>query len=158
MISQGWWMGSSSIAAYRALDVASTIVKGGGEVRVVMTRNATKIVGPIAFLVGELGRVGAQRGGHVGHLGREQQRRLLALVCAKGADICLPAGEPGIGEQKPGAVAEVDIDKDVVGGGAADARLGKFGAARVQSVGIGGRLLNEECVAQVCAKQLLFAT
>ncbi len=40
---------SSSIAAYRALDIASRIVKGGGEVRVVMTANATKLVGKAAF-------------------------------------------------------------------------------------------------------------
>ncbi len=40
---------SSSIAAYRALDVASTVIKGGGEVRAVLTPNATNIVGPAAF-------------------------------------------------------------------------------------------------------------
>src|SRR5690606_32089861 len=40
---------SSSIAAHRALDIASTVIKGGGEVRVVMTPNATKLIGPPAF-------------------------------------------------------------------------------------------------------------
>ncbi|MBX3727889.1 MAG: bifunctional phosphopantothenoylcysteine decarboxylase/phosphopantothenate--cysteine ligase CoaBC [Candidatus Sumerlaeia bacterium] len=40
---------SSSIAAFRALDIASTIIKGGGEVRAVLTPNATKLVGPAAF-------------------------------------------------------------------------------------------------------------
>ena len=40
---------SSSIAAYRALDIASTVVKGGGQVRVVMTENAAKLVSPKAF-------------------------------------------------------------------------------------------------------------
>lgn len=40
---------SSSIAAYRALDVASTIIKGGGSVRAVLTGNAGKLVSPAAF-------------------------------------------------------------------------------------------------------------
>lgn len=40
---------SSSIAAYRALDIASTVVKGGGEVRAVLTANAARIAGPAAF-------------------------------------------------------------------------------------------------------------
>jgi len=40
---------SSSIAAYRALDIASNVVKGGGEVRAVLTQNAARIVGPAAF-------------------------------------------------------------------------------------------------------------
>jgi len=40
---------SSSIAAYRALDIASTIIKGGGEVRAVLTTNAGKLAGPPAF-------------------------------------------------------------------------------------------------------------
>jgi phosphopantothenoylcysteine decarboxylase/phosphopantothenate--cysteine ligase len=41
---------SSSIAAHRALDVASTVIKGGGEVRVVMTPTATRLVGAAAFV------------------------------------------------------------------------------------------------------------
>lgn len=40
---------SSSIAAYRALDIASTIIKGGGEVQAVLTPNTVKLVGPAAF-------------------------------------------------------------------------------------------------------------
>lgn len=40
---------SSSIAAHRALDIASSVVKGGGQVRVVMTPHATRLVGPTAF-------------------------------------------------------------------------------------------------------------
>ncbi|MCB2153248.1 bifunctional phosphopantothenoylcysteine decarboxylase/phosphopantothenate--cysteine ligase CoaBC [bacterium] len=40
---------SSSIAAYRALDIASSVVKGGGEVRAIMTPNATCLVAPAAF-------------------------------------------------------------------------------------------------------------
>lgn len=40
---------SSSIAAFRALDLASTVIKGGGEVRAVLTPNAAKLVGPPAF-------------------------------------------------------------------------------------------------------------
>ncbi len=40
---------SSSIAAYRALDIASTVIKGGGEVRAVLTANAANIAGPAAF-------------------------------------------------------------------------------------------------------------
>lgn len=40
---------SSSIAAYRALDIASCVIKGGGEVRAVLTPNAAKLVSPAAF-------------------------------------------------------------------------------------------------------------
>lgn len=40
---------SGSIAAYKAADVASMLVKAGAEVHVIMTRNATNIINPIAF-------------------------------------------------------------------------------------------------------------
>lgn len=38
-----------SIAAHRALDLSSEVVKNGGEVRVVMTRNAMNLIQPAAF-------------------------------------------------------------------------------------------------------------
>ncbi len=37
------------IAAYKACDLARLFVKGGGEVRVVMTPAATRFVGPLTF-------------------------------------------------------------------------------------------------------------
>jgi phosphopantothenoylcysteine decarboxylase/phosphopantothenate--cysteine ligase len=37
------------IAAYKACELARIVVKGGGTVRVVMTRNATRFVGPLTF-------------------------------------------------------------------------------------------------------------
>ncbi len=40
---------SSSIAAYRALDVASALTKRGAAVRVAMTREAARLVRPLAF-------------------------------------------------------------------------------------------------------------
>jgi len=40
---------TGGIAAYKAADLVSTLVKRGDEVRVVMTRNATRFVGPITF-------------------------------------------------------------------------------------------------------------
>jgi phosphopantothenoylcysteine decarboxylase/phosphopantothenate--cysteine ligase len=40
---------SGSIAAYKAADLASRLVKAGHDVHVVMTRAATKLVGPLTF-------------------------------------------------------------------------------------------------------------
>lgn len=40
---------SGSIAAYKAADLCSRLVKAGHEVTVVMTRAATRLVGPITF-------------------------------------------------------------------------------------------------------------
>ena len=40
---------TGSIAAYRALDIASNIIKGGGQVRAVLTPHAAKLVSPTAF-------------------------------------------------------------------------------------------------------------
>jgi phosphopantothenoylcysteine decarboxylase/phosphopantothenate--cysteine ligase len=40
---------SGSIAAYKAADLCSRLVKGGHEVTVVMTRGATELVGPLTF-------------------------------------------------------------------------------------------------------------
>lgn len=40
---------SSSIALYKALDLASLLRKKGHEIRVIMTQNATKMVSPILF-------------------------------------------------------------------------------------------------------------
>jgi phosphopantothenoylcysteine decarboxylase/phosphopantothenate--cysteine ligase len=40
---------TGGIAAYKAADLVSTLIKRGDEVRVVMTRNATRFVGPITF-------------------------------------------------------------------------------------------------------------
>jgi phosphopantothenoylcysteine synthetase/decarboxylase len=37
---------TASIAAYKAADLCSRLVKAGANVRVLMTRNATKMVGP----------------------------------------------------------------------------------------------------------------
>lgn len=64
---------SSSIAAHRALDIASSVVKGGGAVRVVMTPHATKLVGPPAFEAITSQRVivdlwDSQRAGDMDHL------------------------------------------------------------------------------------------
>lgn len=40
---------SGGIAAYKAADLTSSLIKGGHQVRVVMTMNATRFVGPITF-------------------------------------------------------------------------------------------------------------
>jgi len=40
---------TGGIAAYKAADLVSTLVKRGDEVRVIMTKNATRFVGPITF-------------------------------------------------------------------------------------------------------------
>ncbi|MEQ1564777.1 MAG: flavoprotein [Myxococcota bacterium] len=40
---------SGGVAAYKAADLVSTLVKRGDEVRVVMTANATRFVGPLTF-------------------------------------------------------------------------------------------------------------
>ena len=40
---------TASIAAYKAADLCSRLVKGGADVRVLMTRNAAKMVGPPTF-------------------------------------------------------------------------------------------------------------
>ncbi len=40
---------SGSIAAYKAADLTSFLVKAGAEVHVIMTKNATNIINPIAF-------------------------------------------------------------------------------------------------------------
>ena len=40
---------TGSIAAYKMANVASMLVKRGCEVHVVMTKNATNLINPIAF-------------------------------------------------------------------------------------------------------------
>ena len=40
---------TAGIAAYKAVDLVSRLYKAGAEVKVVMTRNATKFVSPLVF-------------------------------------------------------------------------------------------------------------
>src|SRR5262245_56427984 len=52
--SGGWSMRvllgvTGGIAAYKAADLTSQLVKRGDEVRVIMTANATRFVGPVTF-------------------------------------------------------------------------------------------------------------
>jgi len=56
---------TSSIAAYKAAEVVSTLVKSGAEVSVMMTRNATNLIGPATFraLTGREVRVDLWEGG-----------------------------------------------------------------------------------------------
>lgn len=56
---------TSSIAAYKAAEVVSALVKSGAEVSVMMTRNATNLVGPATFraLTGREVRVDLWEGG-----------------------------------------------------------------------------------------------
>ncbi|OIO90866.1 MAG: hypothetical protein AUJ92_17695 [Armatimonadetes bacterium CG2_30_59_28] len=49
---------SGGIAAYRAAELASTLVQGGAQVRVVMTANATKFIQPVTFAALTGNRVG----------------------------------------------------------------------------------------------------
>jgi len=83
---------SSSIAAYRALDIASTVVKGGGAVRVVMTANATNLVGPAAFdaITGQRTITSLWEGGHSGemdHLAVTKWANAFAVAPASAATI-----------------------------------------------------------------------
>ena len=77
---------TSSIAAYKAAEVVSALAKSGTEVTVVMTRNATNLVGPATFraLSGNEVRVDLWEGGTRKplHIGLAQDQDVVAVVPA----------------------------------------------------------------------------
>jgi phosphopantothenoylcysteine decarboxylase/phosphopantothenate--cysteine ligase len=77
---------TSSIAAYKAAEVVSALAKSGAEVTVVMTRNATNLVGPATFRVlsGNEVRVDLWEGGTRKplHIGLAQDQDVVAVVPA----------------------------------------------------------------------------
>ncbi|MEQ8820248.1 MAG: bifunctional phosphopantothenoylcysteine decarboxylase/phosphopantothenate--cysteine ligase CoaBC [Sumerlaeia bacterium] len=83
---------SSSIAAYRALDLASLIVKEGGQVRVVLTPNTVNLVSAAAFeaITGRPAIVSLWGSGHEGqmdHLGATKWANAFAVAPATAATI-----------------------------------------------------------------------
>ena len=77
---------TSSIAAYKAAEVVSRLVKSGAEVSVVMTRNATNLIGPATFraLSGNEVRVDLWESGTKKplHLDLAQDQDVVAIVPA----------------------------------------------------------------------------
>ncbi|MDK2972741.1 MAG: phosphopantothenoylcysteine decarboxylase / phosphopantothenate---cysteine ligase [Candidatus Sumerlaeota bacterium] len=83
---------SSSIAAYRALDVASSIIKGNGEVRAVLTPNAARLVAPAAFdaITGKRTIASLWESSHAGemdHLAATKWANVFAIVPATAGTI-----------------------------------------------------------------------
>ncbi|HLO03581.1 MAG TPA: bifunctional phosphopantothenoylcysteine decarboxylase/phosphopantothenate--cysteine ligase CoaBC [Symbiobacteriaceae bacterium] len=78
---------SGGIAAYKAVEITSRLVKLGATVHVLMTEAATKLVGPLTFqaISGQPVRVellGAQNLGHVDHVALTHQADLMIVAPA----------------------------------------------------------------------------
>ncbi len=77
---------TSSIAAYKAAEVVTSLVKSGADVTVIMTRNATNLVGPATFraLSGKEVRVDLWEGGtrRPLHIALAQEQDVVAIVPA----------------------------------------------------------------------------
>ena len=86
----------------------------------------------------------------------DRQLALVAFLAAKGPDKGFPAREVSVSQHQPAAVTQVDIDKNVIRGIAADARLFEVRAGGDQCILRPRRFFNEDQVAQVTFQQRLF--
>ncbi|MEZ4662653.1 MAG: hypothetical protein R2911_34325 [Caldilineaceae bacterium] len=84
-----------------------------------------------------------------------RQLLFLVFIGAKGANVRLPAGEPGVGQHQPAAVAQIHVHKDIVGGVAADVGRGKLRTGRRQRIRIGGFGFQKERLTQIDIQQRL---